>query len=165
MTRAVAVAVAMRGVVGVEQRRFEVQFVPLLFRQFEDQPSSIGPFLQLNADVIPAVLAATERAAELRTFPAPVRAAFGEHDTYLSAAYGQRLAALCAHGEATPITGAAHFPQFDAPTDVARAISTPHRPRSLDSPQRHLVGRPRYLLAFRGGQPHDRPSPVTPGEH
>jgi pimeloyl-ACP methyl ester carboxylesterase len=97
------------------------QFVPLLFRQFEDQPSSIGPFLQLNADLIPAVLAATERAGQLRTFPAPVRVAFGEDD-YLTPAYGQRLAALCAHGEATPISGAAHFPQLDAPADVARAI-------------------------------------------
>jgi hypothetical protein len=30
------------------------QFGPLLFRQFEDQASSIGPFQQLNADLIPA---------------------------------------------------------------------------------------------------------------
>ena len=98
------------------------EFVPLLFRQFEVQPSSIGPFVQLNADLIPAVLAATERAGELQAFPAPVRVAFGEHDSYLSPAYGQRLAALCAHGEATPIAGAAHFPQLDAPGDVARSI-------------------------------------------
>ena len=77
-------------------------FVPLLFRQFEDQPSSIGPFLQLNADLIPAVLAATEQAGQLRTFPAPVRLAFGEDDTHLTPAYGERLAALCAHGEAIP---------------------------------------------------------------
>ena len=98
------------------------QFVPLLFRQFEDQPSSIGPFLQLNADLIPAVLAATQRAHELASFPAPVRVAFGEDDAYLTPAYGERLAALCAHGDATPITGAAHFPQLDAPADVARAI-------------------------------------------
>jgi pimeloyl-ACP methyl ester carboxylesterase len=51
-----------------------------------------------------------------------VRAAVGEDDTYLTPAYGQRLAALCAHGEATPIPGAAHFPPLDAPADVARAI-------------------------------------------
>jgi pimeloyl-ACP methyl ester carboxylesterase len=98
------------------------EFVPLLFRQFEVLPSSIGPFLQLNADLIPAVLAATERAGELRTFPAPVRVAFGERDSYLSPAYGERLAGLCAHGEATPIAGAAHFPQLDAPAEVARSI-------------------------------------------
>jgi hypothetical protein len=78
------------------------QFVPLLFRQFEDQPSSVGPFLQLNAVLIPAVLAATEQAGQLRTFPVPVRVAFGEDDTDLTPAYGRRLATLCAHGEATP---------------------------------------------------------------
>jgi pimeloyl-ACP methyl ester carboxylesterase len=110
----------------IQDPEIRQQFVPLLFRQFEDQPSSIGPFLQLNADLIPAVLAATERAGELRTFPAPVRVAFGEDDPYLTAAYGERLAGLCAHGEATPIRGAAQFPQLDAPADVARAI--------LDSP-------------------------------
>jgi haloalkane dehalogenase len=110
----------------IQDPEIRQQFVPLLFRQFEDQPSSIGPFLQLNADLIPAVLAATERAGELRIFPAPVRVAFGEDDPYLTAAYGECLAGLCAHGEATPIRGAAHFPQLDAPADVARAI--------LDSP-------------------------------
>jgi haloalkane dehalogenase len=106
------------------------EFVPLLYRQFEDQPSSIGPFLQLNADLIPAVLAATERTDELRRFPAPVRVAFGEDDPYLTAAYGKRLAALFPHGEATPIAGAAHFPQLDAPAAVARSIlTTPTVPR------------------------------------
>jgi haloalkane dehalogenase len=112
------------------------QFVPLLFRQFEDEPSSIGPFLQLNADLIPAVLAATERAAELGSFPAPVRAAFGD-DAYLTPVYGQRLAALCAHGDATTITGAGHFPQLDAPADVARAIlGAPTAPEPHPRPAR-----------------------------
>jgi len=106
----------------IQDANVREEFVPLLFRQFEDQPSSISPFVQLNADLIPAVLAATERIDELRTFPAPVRVAFGENDPYLSAAYGQALAALFAHGEAAPIAGAAHFPQLDTPADVARTI-------------------------------------------
>lgn len=98
------------------------EFVPLLFRQFEDQPSSVDAFMQLNADLVPAVLAATERKGELGDFGPPVRAAFGENDPYLTAAYGAALAALFPHGEAAPIAGAAHFPQLDAPADVARAI-------------------------------------------
>ena len=97
-------------------------FVPLLFRQFEDQPSSVEAFMRLNADLIPAVLAATERKDELQSFPAPVRVAFGDDDAYLTSAYGAGLAALFPNGEATPIAGAAHFPQLDAPVDVARAI-------------------------------------------
>jgi pimeloyl-ACP methyl ester carboxylesterase len=98
------------------------EFVPLLFRQFEDQPSSVGPFMALNADLITAVLAATERTDELRTFPAPVRTAFGQNDPYLTVAYGEGLARLFPHGQATPIAGAGHFPQLDAPAGVARAI-------------------------------------------
>lgn len=98
------------------------EFVPLLFRQFEDPPSSVDAFMRLNADLIPAVLAATDRTDELRRFAAPVRVAFGEDDPYLTAAYGAALAALFPHGEATPVAGAAHFPQLDAPADVARAI-------------------------------------------
>jgi haloalkane dehalogenase len=98
------------------------EFVPLLFRQFEDQPSSVDAFMQLNADLIPAVLAATGRIDELRRFPAPVRVAFGDNDRYLTAVYGAGLAALFPHAEATPVAGAAHFPQLDAPADVARAI-------------------------------------------
>lgn len=98
------------------------EFVPLLFRQFEDQPSSIDAFMRLNANLVPAVLAATERTEELRNLPAPVRVAFGENDPYLTTAYGAALAALFPHGEATPIAAAAHFPQLDAPADVAHAI-------------------------------------------
>jgi pimeloyl-ACP methyl ester carboxylesterase len=101
-------------------------FVPLLFRQFEDQPSSIDAFMQLNADLIAAVLAATERTDEMRQFPAPVRVAFGANDRYLTTNYGEALAGLFPHGEATPITGATHFPQLDAPTAVAHAILTTH---------------------------------------
>jgi pimeloyl-ACP methyl ester carboxylesterase len=102
------------------------EFVPLLFRQFEAQPSTVGPFLALNDDLIPAVLAATGRAADgaLGRFEPPVRVAFGANDAYLTAAYGAALAAQFAHGEAAPIAGAAHFPQLDAPADVARSILT-----------------------------------------
>lgn len=108
-------------------------FVPLLYRQFDDQPSTVGPFMQLNADLIAAVLAATERTNELRRFTPPVRVAFGADDTYLTPAYGAALADLFPHGESTPIPGAAHFPQLDAPADVADAIlSAPTAP--LDQP-------------------------------
>jgi haloalkane dehalogenase len=104
-------------------------FVPLLFHQFEDQPSSVDAFMRLDADLIPAVLAATERTDELRSFAAPVRVAFGENDSYLTAAYGAGLAALFPHGAATPVAGA-HFPQLDAPADVAQAIlGAPTAPR------------------------------------
>lgn len=98
------------------------EFVPLLYRQFDDEPSTIGPFLELNADLNAAVLANTARHPELRTFPVPVRFAFGEHDVYLSPAHARQLAALMPDAEVTPIPGAGHFPQLDAPEAVADRI-------------------------------------------
>jgi pimeloyl-ACP methyl ester carboxylesterase len=102
------------------------ELVPLLYEQFDDEPSTLDPFLQLNADLIPAVLAATERASTgaLGQLASPVRVAFGEDDPYLTAAYGAALADLFPNGEAAPINGAAHFPQLDAPADVAHSILT-----------------------------------------
>ena len=108
----------------IETPEVRSEFVPLLYRQFDDEPSTIGPFLELNADLNAAVLANTARHPELRTFPVPVRFAFGEHDVYLSPAHAHQLAALMPDAEVTPIPGAGHFPQLDAPEAVADRILT-----------------------------------------
>ena len=108
----------------IETPEVRDEFVPLLYRQFEDEPSTVGPFLELNADLLSAVAANTERHPELRTFPAPVRFAFGEHDPYLFPAHGRALAALFPRGDATTIAGTGHFPQLDAPAEVAEQILT-----------------------------------------
>lgn len=97
------------------------KFVPMLYRQFTPKPSTLGPFLALNADLTTAVLANTERVAELKTFPAPVLFAFGE-DPYLSPAQGRALADLFGNGTAMTIEGARHFPQLDNPAEVARIL-------------------------------------------
>jgi pimeloyl-ACP methyl ester carboxylesterase len=100
------------------------KFVPLLYRQFQRQPSALEAFLALNRDLNAAVLADTQRAPQLASFPAPVRIAFGEHDRYLGPAVGQRLAALFPRSEALTVAGAGHFPQLDAPREVAHLILT-----------------------------------------
>jgi haloalkane dehalogenase len=100
------------------------RFVPLLYRQFEEEPSTVGPFLELNADLTPAVVANTAREPEMRTFPAPVRFAFGELDPYLSPAQARSLAALFPNAEALTVADVGHFPQLDAPAEVADLIVT-----------------------------------------
>src|SRR5262249_25985185 len=70
------------------------KFVPLLYRQFEEQPSTLQPFLALNRDLNAAVVSNTERTEELATFPAPVRFSFGELDEYLDPSLARRLAGL-----------------------------------------------------------------------
>jgi pimeloyl-ACP methyl ester carboxylesterase len=96
----------------------------LLYRQFEARPSTLRPFLALNKDLLPAVAANTRRTPELRSFPAPVRTAFGEGDRYLSPDQGRSLAALFPRSDAVTVPGANHFPQLDAPAEVARLILT-----------------------------------------
>jgi pimeloyl-ACP methyl ester carboxylesterase len=108
----------------IENAGVRKKFVPLLYRQFEDRPSTLRPFLRLNADLTPSVLANTERTSELQSFSAPVRTAFGEHDRYLSPEQGRSLAALFPRGDAVTVAGAGHFPQLDAPAEVAELILT-----------------------------------------
>jgi haloalkane dehalogenase len=100
------------------------KFVPLFYRQFEAKPSTLEAFLRLNADLIPAVLANTARESQLASFPAPVRVAFGELDPYLDPAQGRAIAALFPNAEAVTVPGVGHFPQLDAPAEVAQLILT-----------------------------------------
>jgi pimeloyl-ACP methyl ester carboxylesterase len=106
----------------IESDEVREQFVPLLYQQFDDDPSTIGPFLELNADLNQTVATDTTRHPELARFTAPVVVAFGEDDPYLSPVLGDALADLFPNGEARTIGGAGHFPQLDAPADVAKVI-------------------------------------------
>ena len=108
----------------IQSAEVRAEFVPLLYRQFDDHPSTLGPFLSLNADLATAMLVNTDRHGELRSFQVPARFAFGEHDPYLSPDHARALAALFPHAEATTIAGAGHFPQLDAPAQVAEHILT-----------------------------------------
>lgn len=107
----------------IVDRNLRREFLPLVYSQFANKPSTLDPFLALNADLNAAVLANTSRIPQLRTFPAPVRFAFGD-DAYLSPAQARVLASLFAHGDETTIDGARHFPQLDAPAKVAQLILT-----------------------------------------
>jgi haloalkane dehalogenase len=108
----------------IRNDKVRTRFVPLLFRQFEDEPSTVGPFLELNADLNPAVIANTEREPELQSFTAPVRFAFGEQDPYLSPEQARSWARLLPNAEVQAIAGVGHFPQLDAPAEVADQILT-----------------------------------------
>ncbi len=106
----------------IRHKSVRKKFVPLLHRQFTAKPSTLGPFLALNRDLNSAVLANTQRAPELATFPAPVRFAFGARDQYLDPPLARTLAALFKRSDVTLIHDAGHFPQLDAPEDTAHAI-------------------------------------------
>lgn len=106
----------------IETPELRTRFIPLLYRQFGDTPSTLGPFRALSADLYATALANTERHPQLQALPVPVHFVYGENDIYLTPAYGRALAALFAHGQATTIAGAGHFVQLDAPEAVAEHV-------------------------------------------
>lgn len=106
----------------IDDDALRAHYVPLFYEQFAADPSTLGPFLALTADLRNAVLADTQRNGELGRFPAPVRFVFGDRDPYLSSAYAEALAALFGHGEVATIHGVGHYPQIEAPAAVAEQI-------------------------------------------
>lgn len=102
------------------------QFVPLLYRQFDEAPSSRPAFFSLNEDLLGTVRAGTKNVAMLKEFKRPVRIIFGADDPYLNKGVGQRFHALFPTSDLFLIPEARHFVQMDEPEEVARLIlSTP----------------------------------------
>jgi len=98
------------------------QFVPLLYRQFDEAPSSRPAFFSLNEDLLGTVRAGTKNVAMLKEFKRPVRIIFGADDPYLNKGVGQRFHALFPTSDLFLIPEARHFVQMDEPAEVARLI-------------------------------------------
>jgi haloalkane dehalogenase len=102
------------------------QFLPTLFAQFRQQPSSIPAFVALNHDLGNAIGTNSMRVADLASFGRPVRIIFGDSDPYLNADLGRDFHAAFPRSELYLIPSAHHFVQMDEPAAVARLIlSTP----------------------------------------
>jgi pimeloyl-ACP methyl ester carboxylesterase len=107
------------------------QFLPLLYRQFDDSPSARPAFFRLNEDLWPAIRAGTEMAPRLREFRPPVRIIFGDADPYLNKGVAQSFRELFPTSELFLIPGARHFVQMDEPGMVAQLVlSMPEEPQS-----------------------------------
>ena len=98
------------------------RFVPLLYRQFDEAPSSRPAFFSLNEDLLGTVRAGTKNVAMLKEFKRPVRIIFGADDPYLNKGVGQRFHALFPTSDLFLIPEARHFVQMDEPAEVARLI-------------------------------------------
>jgi pimeloyl-ACP methyl ester carboxylesterase len=98
------------------------QFVPLLYRQFQDTPSARPAFFRLNEDLLPTIRAASETAPRLKEFGRPVRIIFGASDPYLNRGVAQRFHELFPTSDLFLLPTARHFVQMDEPEEVARLI-------------------------------------------
>lgn len=98
-------------------------FLPVLYEQFERQPSAQRAFFGLNEDLLPALRERAQRTDELRHFDRPVRIFFGGADPYLNSNVARELACLFPRASLQVIPGARHFVQMDEPERVAKEIT------------------------------------------
>ena len=98
------------------------QFVPLLYRQFDEAPSSRPAFFSLNEDLLRTVSAGTKAMSKLKEFKGPVRIIFGAKDPYLNKGVAQKFHELFPTSDLFLLPTARHFVQMDEPAEVARLI-------------------------------------------
>lgn len=98
------------------------QFVPLLYRQFDETPSTRPAFFRLNEDLLTTIRAGSETVPRLKEFRPPVRIIFGASDPYLNSGVAQRFHELFPNSDLFLLATARHFVQMDEPEEVARLI-------------------------------------------
>ena len=97
-------------------------FVPLLYAQFEANPSARPAFFRLNEDLVPTIRSRSKLASKLKEFPRPVRIIFGASDPYLNNGVAQKFHELFPQSDLFLLPNARHFVQMDEPEEVARLI-------------------------------------------
>jgi len=105
------------------------QFVPLLYQQFDAEPSARPAFFRLNEDLLATVRTRTKVASKLKDLQRPVRIIFGASDPYLNKGVAQKFHELFPKSDLFLLPTARHFVQMDEPEEVARLLlSTPTHP-------------------------------------
>src|SRR6266536_2542633 len=101
-------------------------FLPLLYQQFDANPSARPAFFRLNEDLLPTIRSGSKIVPKLKEFRRPVRIVFGANDPYLNKGVAQRFHELFPASDLFLLPSARHFVQMDEPEEVARLIlSTP----------------------------------------
>jgi haloalkane dehalogenase len=98
------------------------RFVPLLYQQFDDTPSTRPAFFGLNEDLLPTIRNGSKTAPTLKEFGRPVRIIFGAADPYLNSGVAQRFHELFPTSDLHLLPTARHFVQMDEPEEVAGLI-------------------------------------------
>jgi pimeloyl-ACP methyl ester carboxylesterase len=98
------------------------EFLPILYEQFDLEPSTRPAFFGLNEDLLPAIRSGTKTLSKLKEFRRPVRIIFGDADPYLNKGVAQRFHELFPTSDLFLVAGARHFVQMDEPAQVASLI-------------------------------------------
>jgi pimeloyl-ACP methyl ester carboxylesterase len=97
-------------------------FLPILYRQFEVEPSAHRAFFGLNEDLRSTIEARSLRMGEMKRFDRPVRIIFGDADPYLNSSVAKRFNELFPTSDLHLLPGACHFVQMDEPEKVSSLI-------------------------------------------
>jgi pimeloyl-ACP methyl ester carboxylesterase len=100
------------------------KFLPRLYEQFKEAPSTIPAFVKLNQDLGHSIGANSQRVAELIAFDGPVRIIFGASDPYLNADLAKDFHQVFPTSELFLLPTARHYVQMDEPAQVAHLILT-----------------------------------------
>lgn len=98
------------------------EYLPLLYRQFDDTPSARPAFFGLNEDLLPTIRSRSKMIPKLKEFKLPVRIIFGAADPYLNKGVAQSFHELFPTSELFLLPGARHYVQMDEPGEIARLI-------------------------------------------
>jgi len=98
------------------------EYLPLLYRQFDDTPSARPAFFGLNEDLLTTIRSRSKMIPKLKEFKLPVRIIFGAADPYLNKGVAQSFHELFPTSELFLLPGARHYVQMDEPGEIARLI-------------------------------------------
>jgi haloalkane dehalogenase len=98
------------------------EFLPVLYEQFDENPSTIPAFVKLNKNLGDSIKANSQRVPELVAFDGPVRIIFGASDPYLNAELAQDFHSILPTSDLFLLPTARHYVQMDEPERVAHLI-------------------------------------------
>jgi haloalkane dehalogenase len=105
--------------------RFDAVLQPIITENFAQTPSAMPALLAMTGDAYANMAANDLRLPEVERFTKPVKLIWGGGDKYLSTAVARDFAAHFPTTTLTVLADAVHWPQFDQPDKVSRAMLAP----------------------------------------
>ncbi|WP_233237982.1 alpha/beta fold hydrolase [Bordetella sp. LUAb4] len=101
--------------------RWDSRLQPIIAENFTQTPSAMPAFLAMTGDAYANLAANDRRVPEMRKFDKSVKLIWGAWDKYLSLPVANDIAAHFPNASLTSLQ-AEHWPQFDLPEQVSRAM-------------------------------------------
>jgi pimeloyl-ACP methyl ester carboxylesterase len=111
------------------QELMQTALAPVVRDQFAATPSAATAFMALTRDLHAALEENAQRLRELSGFGPPVALVWGAGDPYLNMGVAEHLKGQFSNAQLKALR-AGHWPQIDAPEEVAKALFSMGKPAS-----------------------------------